>query len=57
MKNSKHLIANIEKLRKELITFGMKNGFENPQVICISQELDVLIYQLQKQSNSLQDNL
>lgn len=55
MKNSyinEPLIANIEKLRKEMITIGMKNGFECSQVISISQKLDLLIYEFQKQQNS-----
>ena len=40
-----------------MITVGMKKGFECPQVIYISQELDLLIYEFQKQPNSLKHNL
>lgn len=47
MTNSEHLIASIEKLRKEMITVGMQNGFKCPQVICMSQKLDLLIYEIQ----------
>ena len=54
MENSKHLIANIEKLRNEMITVGINNGFESTEVIFLSQELDLLIYEFQKQLNSLQ---
>ena len=57
MENSKHLIANIEKLRNEMITVGINNGFESTEVIFLSQELDLLIYEFQKQLNSLQYNL
>ena len=60
MKNSyinEQLLCNIEKLRKEMITIGMKNGFECSQVICISQKLDLLIYEFQKQPNCLDSNL
>lgn len=54
MKNSyinEQLLANIEKLRKEMITVGMQNGFECSQVISISQKLDLLIYEYQIQPN------
>ena len=57
MEHSKHLIANIEKLRNEMITVGINNGFESTEVIFLSQELDLLIYEFQKQLNSLQYNL
>ncbi len=57
MENSKHLNANIEKLRNEMITVGINNGFESTEVIFLSQELDLLIYEFQKQLNSLQYNL
>ena len=57
MENSEHLITNIEKLRKEMITVGMKDGFACPQVIYISQKLDFLIYEFQKLKNNLQSNL
>lgn len=51
MNNSGQLIANIEKLRKEMITVGLKKGFECSQVIDMSQKLDLLIYEFQKQPN------
>ena len=57
MDHSKHLIANIEKLRNEMITVGINNGFESTEVIFLSQELDLLIYEFQKQLNGLQYNL
>ena len=52
----KKLRTTIEKLRKELISTGMQNGFECTQVICLSQKLDLLIYEFQKQPNSLDFN-
>lgn len=54
---NKQLMANIENLRKEMITVRMKNGFECSQVICISQKLDLLIYEFQKQPNSLDSDI
>lgn len=48
---NKQLIANIEKLRKEMIAAGMKNGLECPQVISISKKLDMLIYECQNCPN------
>lgn len=60
MKNSytnENLISNIEKLRKEMIIVGMKKGFESSQVISISQKLDLLIYQFQKQTKCIDSNL
>lgn len=57
MDQSKHLMANIEKLRKKMITVGIKNGLESPQVIFLSQELDLLIFEFQNQLNSQEYNL
>lgn len=54
---NENLIDNIEKLRKEMITIGMKNGFECSQVINISQKLDLLINEFQKQPNCLDSKL
>lgn len=50
MDNFQCLITNIEKLRKEMITIGINNGFKSSQVITLSQELDLLIYEFQNQS-------
>lgn len=36
----------IEELRAEMIELGMLNGFTNPEVVRISQELDRLLNQL-----------
>ena len=40
-----------------MITVGIINGFESTEVILLSQELDLLIYEFQKQLNSQQYNL
>jgi len=39
------IIQKIEEIRKELMIFGVKNGFQDPQVIKTSQMLDELINQ------------
>lgn len=36
----------IEELRAEMIELGMRDGFTNPEVVRISQELDKLLNQL-----------
>lgn len=56
-KADKQLISTIEKLRNELITTGMKNGFECSKVIYLSQKLDSLIYEFQKQPTKLKSNV
>lgn len=49
MKNPEQLLAKIEKLRKEMITVGIKKGLECSQVIEMSQRLDLLIFEFQRQ--------
>ncbi|MEN6459981.1 MAG: aspartyl-phosphate phosphatase Spo0E family protein [Syntrophomonas sp.] len=40
-----NIILMIEELREELIKNGMDKGFQDPQVIMISEKLDDLINQ------------
>lgn len=42
------LLTTIEYRRKELIELGLINGFNNPNLIKLSQELDQLIYEYQE---------
>lgn len=44
----KKLMANIEKLRNQMIIVGMDKGIGCSQVIDMSQELDLLIVEFQK---------
>ncbi|GKU84011.1 aspartyl-phosphate phosphatase Spo0E family protein [Niallia sp. NCCP-28] len=48
------LESHIQKLRKELISVGMKEGFNDSNTVQLSQKLDyfILIYQQLKNSNS-----
>ncbi|PKG22613.1 aspartyl-phosphate phosphatase Spo0E family protein [Niallia nealsonii] len=42
------LESHIQKLRKELINVGMKEGFNSSTTIQISQQLDYFIFQYQR---------
>lgn len=44
------VLGNISKLRLQLISTGIKEGFSSEKTIKISQELDQLIYIYQRNS-------
>lgn len=46
-----NLVKKIERLREELNKLGLEKGFKDPQVIKLSQRLDVLINIYYKQNN------
>ena len=50
------VIERIEKLRIELVELGMKKGFQDPQVIKKSQQLDVIINQYYKLTERTLEN-
>ncbi|MEN6348285.1 MAG: aspartyl-phosphate phosphatase Spo0E family protein [Syntrophomonas sp.] len=48
-----NIVRTIERLREELNKLGLEKGFKDPQVIKLSQRLDVLINMYYKQNIDL----
>ncbi|MEN6327096.1 MAG: aspartyl-phosphate phosphatase Spo0E family protein [Syntrophomonas sp.] len=40
-----NIMQRVENMRRELIEIGISHGFQDPQVISLSQQLDELINQ------------
>ncbi len=50
-----NIMQRIEELRSELIEKGTSQGFQDPQVIVISQQLDELINQYYRLGHEIAD--
>ena len=46
-----HIIERINQLKKELVQIVKETGFNSPDTLCCSQELDRYIFLYQKESH------